>query len=127
MTTVEPKRQTDLALLWAPFQKKVRALFAALDARGFDPVAFEALRIPARQEWLYANGRTRHLNEKPDTWTHHSKHMVGKACDIVSKSRWWGWDEFYDAMEEEALRLGLRDCNGGKTFRKERCHVQWGG
>lgn len=123
----EPKRQDDLGLLWDPFQAKVEQLFTALRVRGFDPKPFETVRSQARQEWLYAQGRTRNVGQKPITWTLKSKHLAGKAVDVVSASRWWDWPKFFAALREEAVKLGLRDCRGGTRFAMESCHVQWGG
>ncbi len=48
-----------------------------------------------------------------------SRHLVGKAADIISKKRGWNWPEFYDALHVEAEKLGL------EVIPQERCHVQW--
>ena len=122
-----PPRQHDLALLVDYFEVRVRAVIAGMQARGFDPVSFETLRSQARQRWLYGIGRTHDLQQKPATWTMHSKHLVGKACDIISASRKWDWPEFYAALKEEALAQGLKDCRGGLDFSWEQCHVEWDG
>jgi hypothetical protein len=115
----EPPRNRGIDSLWAPFRQKVATLLQRLAARGFDPVLFETRRSQARQEWLYGYGRTHHKASKPVTWTMHSRHLVGKAVDMISKKRGWNWPEFYDVLKNEAARLGLQ------IIPQERCHVQW--
>ncbi len=126
-TLPEPKRQTDLASLWAPFRAKVEALLAAMVGRGFDPILYEARRTQERQDWLYGVGRTHDFKRKPVTWIHRSRHTPGKAADIISTRRGWEWPQFYVALRQEALKLGLRDYAGGTAWAGEGCHVQWGG
>jgi len=117
----EPPRCADIDSLWSPFRAKVSALLQAMEERGFDPILFEARRSRERQRWLYGCGRTHHLGRKPVTWTLQSRHLVGKAADIISRSRLWSWPAFYAALKEEAARLGL------ETISSEGCHVQWRG
>jgi len=123
----EPKPQADLSLLWTPFQKRVEELLKAMRLRGYDPVPFETYRSEQRQKWLWGVGRTHSMKRTPVTWTMDSRHRVGKACDIISKSRGWNYPAFYDALREEALKLNLRDYAGQMTFKRDCCHVQWGG
>jgi len=115
----EPARRTDMDSLWEPFRRKVERLLERMKERGFDPIVFDALRTRERQEWLYGFGRTHHKNRKPITWTMNSRHLVGKAADIVSRSRGWSWPEFFAALKSEAEMLGL------ETIPQEGCHVQW--
>ena len=117
----EPARCKDVDSLWEPFRRKVERLLERLRERGFDPVVFEAARSRERQEWLHGFGRTHHKGSKPVTWTMNSRHLAGKAADIISKSRRWNWPEFFKALKGEAARLGL------VTIPQEDCHVQWGG
>ena len=116
----EPARCSDPESLWPPFREKLAKLIERMEKRGFDPVVFEARRSLARQRWLYGCGRSHHQDRKPVTWTMTSKHLVGKAADIISHSRAWSWPEFYSALKEEAKPLGLT------TIKQEACHVQWG-
>ncbi len=115
----EPVRCRDIDSLWEPFRRKVERLLERMTELGFDPMVFEAARSRERQEWLYGFGRTHHKGSKPVTWTMNSRHLVGKAADIISKSRGWSWPEFYAALKAEAQRLGLA------TIAQEGCHVQW--
>jgi hypothetical protein len=117
----EPKRQSDINLLWLPFREKVALLLEAMRRRGYDPVIFESLRTEKRQAWLYGYGRTHHKGRKPVTFTLKSRHLPGKAADIISKSKLWNHPAFFDALKDEAKRLGL------ETLDFEGCHVQWGG
>ncbi len=120
-TTKEPARNTDLHSLWEPIQDRVSRLLTAMTRRGFDPIIFEALRSEWRQKWLYGVGRTHDLKRKPVTWTMHSKHLAGKAVDIVSKKHLWDYPEFYDALAEEAEKVQLH------VIPNERCHCEWQG
>jgi len=117
----EPTREIAISSLVPYVASRVNAVLVAMRARGFDPVVFEARRSQERQDWLYGVGRTHSLNRKPVTWTHNSKHLVGKAADIISKSRLWSWPEFYRALKEEANRAGLSVLNA------EQCHIEWRG
>lgn len=47
---------------------------------GRKPVVLETFRTQARQDWLYAQGRTR--KGRIVTWTTRSKHTERIACDI---------------------------------------------
>lgn len=115
----EPKRCCDIESLYAPFRAKVKLLLQNMEAKGYDPVVFEALRTPERHKWLYGIGRTHDLDRKPVTWTMHSLHLTGKGADIISHSKGWNWPEFFDALEHEAEKLQLI------TIPQERCHVQF--
>jgi hypothetical protein len=116
----EPKRNNDINTLVLYIIPRVNAIMRAMQSRGFDPVIFEAKRTDERQKWLYGIGRTHHKTQRPVTWTMQSKHLVGKAVDIISKTRLWDWEAFYDALEEEAKKHGMH------TIPNERCHIQYG-
>jgi len=58
---------------------------------------------------------------KPVTWTMHSRHIVGKAVDIISGEGGWNDPAFFDALSEEA------NISGCVVLTMERCHVQWDG
>ncbi len=116
----EPKRDAKLDDLEPYVADRVRQVIDAMRARGFDPVVFETRRSLERQRWLYGVGRTHSLRRKPITWTMFSRHLAGKAADIISRSRGWDWPEFYDALAEEAGDAGLHG------IPHEGCHIQWG-
>lgn len=120
----EPPRQTSLDTLEPYVAERVARVLAAMQARGFDPIIFEAARTVERQRWLYGVGRTHSKHRKPVTWTLNSRHIPrngakGKAADIISKRRGWDWPQFYTALAQEARKEGL------KVLRVERCHVEW--
>jgi peptidoglycan L-alanyl-D-glutamate endopeptidase CwlK len=132
----EPKRLSDVQLLVPYVAERVIMIIDAMEARGFDPYVYESLRTIDRQRWLYCQGRSQaecrkagvpakclgwaHPDAKKVTWTLKSKHLVAKAADVISKSRLWGWPEFYDALKQEAAKVGMT------TIPKEGCHIQYG-
>lgn len=118
MTLFEPKRNNSLSSLDADFRLKVIELLHNMQTHDYDPVVFEALRSKARQQWLYSIGRTRQKNRKPVTWTLSSRHLSGKAADIISKSKGWNSPAFFSALKQEAEKLGLR------VIPQEQCHVE---
>ncbi|MBE3046030.1 hypothetical protein IMZ48_26520 [Candidatus Bathyarchaeota archaeon] len=88
---------------------------------GWDPRVFETLRTKRRQAWLFAIGRTTQLRRRPVTATLHSLHQVGKAVDIISRSRLWGSPSFFRALAAAATAQGLHARPG------DSCHVTWEG
>lgn len=114
----EPVRNTSIESLEPTTRQAVAAVIAELRSAGYDPVVFEARRTPERQRWLYGVGRTHSRWRKPVTWTLKSKHLEGRAADVISKSRLWNWPEFYAALARTAKKHGL------KTLTKERCHIE---
>lgn len=122
MSVVEPKRQSDLNLLVPYFRERVERVFAAMRARGFDPVAFETLRTQERQTWLYGIGRTHHKHRPTVTKAKKvTKHGAGKAVDVISKKRGWNWPQFFTTLREEAEKEGVHVLN------VEQCHIEWQG
>ena len=123
MTLKEPPIDNDPSHLWPPFYQRIQTLFDALIKRGFDPKIFEGKRSQERQDWLYGYGRTHHKGCKPITWTRESKHLVGKAVDVISKKSLWASSAFYTALREEVEKIsGI-----GTLYPAESCHVQWNG
>lgn len=96
-----------------------------MEAQGFDPKQFETLRTKERQQFLFSIGRTRQKNRRPVTYidgiTRTSMHQRGKACDIISKSRWWDWPAFYKALKREAKKEDMH------TLNFEQNHIEWRG
>jgi len=124
MANPEPKRQTDLAGLKPAFRAKVVTLLDNMQAKGWDPVVFEARRSAERQAWLYGISRTHHLKSRPVTWTRTSKHQAGVAVDIISQEHGWSNHQFFDALKREAVKLALHDYRGGQDFDKDCAHIQ---
>ena len=126
------ERQDSLELLEPSFRKKVQKLIQVLQAQGYEPWVYETLRTAARQDWLYASGRTRPgpIVTDVDSSAPMVGHGVGLAADIIDgrphptrsgqKVGWGSWtgdpgdaeaklmaDAFFDALGSEAKKLGL--------------------
>jgi len=114
----EPKRDSDIEKLEPGFKKKVKKLLKRMEGLGYDPIAFETLRIQERQFWLYGIGRTHSMTRKPVSWTQHSRHQEGLAIDIISKKYGWNWLSFYAHLGFEAKKCGL------KAIPQEQCHIE---
>lgn len=99
----------------------MRAILDRLTALGYDPIIFEARRSPDRQAWLYGYGRTHHKTAKPITWSRYSRHLPGKAVDIISKSRRWSWPQFFSQLHRTGHLYRL------DPIPDEACHLQWDG
>ena len=93
---------------------RVQAILAGMKARGYDPRVFETKRTLKRQIWLVAKGRK-------TTRTLRSKHLVGKAADIVDRKTLWSNPAFFVALKEEAEKVGMH------TLGFEGCHCEWRG
>lgn len=109
----------------ADLKRKVTAVIKDLQGHGLRPMVFEGLRTPERQAQLYAQGRTTPGPIVTDTLV--SKHILGKAADIVwadSKGRpTWDapaahWDLLGSAAESHNLEWG------GRWRRRDFPHVQ---
>lgn len=121
MSIFEPKRNASINSLAPYVAERVAKLIEAMNARGYDAVIYEARRSPERQSWLYSIGRTRQKSRKCVTWTMYSKHLNGKAVDIISKSHGWNAPgDFWIALATEARKVGMH------PILKEACHIQYG-
>jgi hypothetical protein len=118
---MEPKRNNDIDSLVDYVRARVEKILVRMKERGLDPIVYEAKRSQERQVWLYGIGRTHDLNRKPVTWTMHSKHLVGKAVDIISKEHGWNAPHFFDVLRDEARREGM------DIIATEGCHIQYRG
>jgi hypothetical protein len=114
----EPKRVNSIAGLNPVFRSALMKILGAMVERGFDPVVFETTRTQERQNWLYLIGRRGKRGEKPVTGTLKSRHIYGKAADIISKRNWWNDVKFFNALEDVAAEHGCRTLDG------DRCHVE---
>lgn len=90
--TTSAKNIGDLNQLTPTARAKVTALLARMDALGIPFKVMETLRSRARQEQLFAQGRTApgqivtHVSGKPGD---ESRHQSGNAADLVlDVSRW---------------------------------------
>lgn len=95
--------------------RKLEVVFRRMRMRGFDPILWEGLRSAARAKELKAKG----------VGIYPSKHMAGRAADIVDgKLRWGAPKAFWEALGEEAEREGL--VWGGRFKRVDYPHVELG-
>ena len=127
----EPLRRNELSEVASWLQERVGLIIHRMNARGFDAILWETYRSKERQKWLYGQGRSKarcilagispaYSHPGPIvTHTLKSRHMVRKAADIISRSRGWNWPEFYVALKEEAMKVGMH------TLSFEGCHVEW--
>jgi peptidoglycan L-alanyl-D-glutamate endopeptidase CwlK len=78
---------------------------------GHDVSVVETTRSQERQDWLYAQGRTR--DGQVVTWTRDSAHTRGEAVDVIIDGRWdnpEGFGRLQRIAREEGLRtLGMKD------------------
>ena len=106
----------DVAGLVPTFAAKVQLLLAALTARGFHPVVVDGKRTAAEA----------HANATSGAGIDKSMHMWGCAADIADRNTSWSDPKFFDALGEEAEKLGLvwggRWTRGGKG--PDRPHTQ---
>lgn len=116
-------REYRLGALVPYVAERVERILERMRARGFDPMVFETHRSQERQNWLYGIGRTHDFHRKPVTWTKTgSKHLVGKAADIISRKDFWNAPPaFWIALRQEANKEGMH------VLRAEKCHIEWRG
>jgi hypothetical protein len=128
----EPARTNRLDELVPWIAVRVDRIVARLRMRGFDPRIYETRRTVQRQRWLFGQGRSKwecvkerispaYANPtKPRvTKTLDSRHIVGKAVDIISAKHGWSNSKFFDALAEEAAKEGMH------SFLWDRAHIEW--
>lgn len=131
----EPARISDLEALVPYVRDRAQKMLQALQRRGFRPLVVETKRTRERQAYLYGLGRTKmecvragisprwaQPDRKLVTQTMKSKHLTGKALDVIDKRYGWRNMRFFDALDEEAQRVGLVVPYGW-----DRAHVEWRG
>ena len=111
---IEPLRNSDPACLHPIFRRKARELLHQLAAEGIPFRLFEGFRSPQRQQYLYAQGRTRPgpVITKAPPWS--SYHQYGLAGDFVLfENGQWSWDSsgprthFWTRLQAAGKQLGL--------------------
>ena len=119
------KRDRESSHLHPVFRVKVENLLKDCDAEDLPFKLFEGLRSPQRQQYLYAQGRTRPGNivTKARPWS--SNHQYGVAADFVLyENGSWSWDTSGDKRRwwERLHELG-RD-QGLEPLSWEKPHLQ---
>ncbi|MFA3778643.1 M15 family metallopeptidase [Yersinia sp. 1652 StPb PI] len=87
----------------------VKVVRRALELSAVDFTVIEGVRTVARQEQLYAQGRT--APGKIVTWTMRSKHIDGNAVDLLPVTGWDNLSYFKavsKAMFQAASELGVK-------------------
>ena len=111
---IEPVRNADPACLHPLFRTKTTALIEALTQEGIPFRLFEGFRSPERQQYLYAQGRTRPgaIITKARPWA--SYHQYGLAGDFVLfENGKWSWEtkgdraRYWRRLREIGKQLGL--------------------
>jgi peptidoglycan LD-endopeptidase CwlK len=109
----------------AAFAERLQAALAAAEQAGLGPRLGETYRTQARQDWLYAQGRTR--SGPIVTHTRDSKHTIRLAADVylypVETGGKLTWEQaYYDRWGEIAEAQGLKW--GGRFGSYDGPHVQ---
>jgi len=111
----------DLGFLHPLLRKRAEKGFLSLQAAIPGLCAFETLRTPERQAFLYAQGRTSpgHKVTKARPW--HSWHNFGLAfdCAVLAAGGQWSWVFDTGLVRARLIAEGLEP---GPSF--EACHFQ---
>ena len=120
------KADRDLSKLSQPFQSFVEKFLLECEDSGLPVFVTEAYRSQERQEWLYAQGRTR--PGKIVTWTLKSKHTDRQAIDIafnyssgIYPTDFRVWEKVYDIAEKHHI-LSLY-----RKYSVDKPHLSWAG
>lgn len=97
------------------FRAKLDATFEAMRALGYDPKVFEGARTQHRQAWIYGEsrpdfpvyGRPGKSHTKTLSASSHGTYPA-RAVDVISASKGWSNQAFFDAMGPIAEAQGLR-------------------
>jgi hypothetical protein len=104
--------ERDLKRLDPVFRKRLERVMDRMQKEfGHDVSIVETVRSKARQDALFAQGRT--APGPVVTWTRHSKHLKGQAADLIVDGTWKnpeGYAHLAAVAKQEGLRtLGARD------------------
>lgn len=89
----------DLNLLWPVFADALGSAIRECRAAGYMIEAFEAWRAPQRQDYLYAQGRTRDGKVVTDKPGWQSWHQFCVASDLAFKdAKGWTWEGAWDKV-----------------------------
>jgi peptidoglycan L-alanyl-D-glutamate endopeptidase CwlK len=119
-------RNSDLSILHPTVRKAIDKVLKALAAEKIPLFVFEAWRSPARQHYLYAQGRTREgkIVTYQDSWG--SYHQYGLAVDLVFGGPGkWTWNEPKKGMWARMHQIGRE--HGLMPLSFETPHLQLAG
>lgn len=123
MSDILTQPNRDMRLLSPWFAERVLKAIAKCEAAGIPIQPFECWRAPERQDWLYAQGRTREgkVVTKAKAWE--SWHQLGLAQDCAKLVNGvWSWDFDPAKIKPYFLAEGLESL---APF--EQCHFQMTG
>lgn len=118
--------KTSLARLKGVDETLVNVVKRAIEISEVDFTVLEGVRTLERQRELYAQGRT--APGKIVTWTMKSRHIEGKAVDLVPYPLDWNdldkFDKIKDAMFQAAKELDVNlrwgaDWDGDGNYREK--------
>ena len=118
--------KTSLARLKGVDETLVNVVKRAIEISEVDFTVLEGVRTLERQRELYAQGRT--APGKIVTWTMKSRHIEGKAVDLVPYPLDWSdlekFNKIKDAMFQSAKELDVNlrwgaDWNGNGEYREK--------
>lgn len=118
--------KTSLARLQGVDETLVNVVKRAIEISEVDFTVLEGVRTLERQRELYAQGRT--APGKIVTWTMKSRHIEGKAVDLVPYPLDWNdlekFNKIKDAMFQAARELDVNlrwgaDWNGNGEYREK--------
>ncbi len=119
------QKRRDLAHLHPYMRQRVQQVLQQMDAEGLGFRIFEAYRSPERQQWLFAQGRTRPGGKVTNAEAWKSFHQFGLAVDLVQFGpHGWSWDDSgghaadWKRMQDIVAGAGLR------TLKFERPHAE---
>lgn len=113
-----PEERRALMSLVPYFRDRVIGVLLDMRERGFDPLVAEGRRSLARQVDLKRKGRTRALL---------SRHLVGKAVDIVDRKKGWQAERrFWSALGSAYREHGIYWGGLWRAF-PDPCHGEWRG
>ena len=121
------KADRDLTKLDPAFRRKLEAVIKDLAEHGLKLFVTEGFRSLERQQWLYAQGRTRTgpLVTNCDGILHQSAHQFGWAADVAFRGA-----KLYPPGESPAWKLLASSakaheiCWGGNWRFKDRPHLE---
>lgn len=124
MISSDPSKiNRDYDLLAPEFRRLLQKSVAECNAVGYPIALFEGYRNPQRQDWLYAQGRTRDgkIVTKARGWE--SWHQLAVAGDIaIFENNKWSWDFDPGKIVHFFTDQGLES-----LAPLEQCHFQWTG
>lgn len=92
----------DIKELSIPAQTLLSLALTDIRKQGVNPLIVETYRSQERQNWLYAQGRTRDLKSPKITWTLNSIHTLKNAVDLIPQRN---GQAIWNAKDKETLAI----------------------